>query len=150
MRETNDRIKDYTEWLHQLRKVTKEYDIPMIFDEVYTGFRMRPRGAQEFYNIQADMVVYGKTLGGGMPVGVVCGKKSLMHRFDPKHPLRVNYVIGTFAAAPITLGAMAEFLKWQARPQTISLYADADKKVCKLLYMLLISISVCVCVCLLF
>ena len=48
-----------------------------------------------------------------MPVGVVCGKKELMHRFDPVHPLRVNYVIGTFAAAPITLGAMAEFLKWQ-------------------------------------
>ena len=43
---------------------------------------MARHGAQEYYDIQADMVVYGKTLGGGMPVGVVCGKKELMHRFD--------------------------------------------------------------------
>jgi glutamate-1-semialdehyde 2,1-aminomutase len=131
MRETNERIKDYTDWLHEIRKVCTEYNIPLIFDEVYTGFRMRPGGAQEFYNIQADMVVYGKTLGGGMPVGVVCGKKSLMHRFDEKHPLRVNYVIGTFAAAPITLGAMAEFLKWQSKPETVALYSEAEKKVDK-------------------
>jgi glutamate-1-semialdehyde 2,1-aminomutase len=58
-----------------------------------------------------------------MPVGVVCGKASLMHRFDKVHPLRVNYVIGTFAAAPITLGAMAEFLAWHAKPETHALYA---------------------------
>jgi len=43
---------------------------------------MAPGGAQEFYNVTADYVVYGKTLGGGLPVGVVCGKKHLMHRFD--------------------------------------------------------------------
>jgi glutamate-1-semialdehyde 2,1-aminomutase len=61
---------------------------------VYTGFRMAPGGAQEYYGVNADMVVYGKTLGGGMPVGVVCGKKELMRRFDPEHPLRVSYVIG--------------------------------------------------------
>ena len=86
-----------------LREETIKLNIPLIFDEVYTGFRMAQGGAQEFYGIQADIVVYGKTLGGGMPVGVVCGKKELMHRFDKTHPLRVNYVIGTFSAAPITL-----------------------------------------------
>jgi glutamate-1-semialdehyde 2,1-aminomutase len=125
MRKTNDRIKDYTAWLQVLREETTKLDIPLIFDEVYTGFRMAQGGAQEFYGIQADIVVYGKTLGGGMPVGVVCGKKELMHRFDKQHPLRVNYVIGTFSAAPITLGAMAEFLDWQAKPETAVLYKSA-------------------------
>jgi len=62
------------------------------------------------------MVAYGKTLGGGMPVGVVCGKKQLMQRFDPEHPLRVSYVIGTFAAAPSTLGPMAAFLEFVTSP----------------------------------
>jgi len=123
VRTTIDKIKDYQVWLHELRAVTAELGIALIFDEVYTGFRMAPGGAQEFYGVQADMVVYGKTLGGGMPVGVVCGKEELMHRFDKVHPLRVNYVIGTFAAAPITLGAMAEFLAWHANPATTALYA---------------------------
>ena len=109
VRATNERISDYTVWLKKIRKLTEELDIPLIFDEVYTGFRMAPGGAQEFYGIQADMVVYGKTLGGGLPVGVVCGKKELMHRFDKNHPLRVNYVIGTFSAAPIVLS-----LQWQS------------------------------------
>lgn len=126
MRETNDRIAAYNEWLHTLRQACIDYNIPLIFDEVYTGFRMAPGGAQEYYKVQADMVVYGKTLGGGMPVGVVCGKKELMHRFDSTRPLRVNYVIGTFSAAPITLGAMAEFLDWQAKPETHALYASAQ------------------------
>ena len=88
MRKTNDRIADYTNWLHELRATTEAFDIPLIFDEVYTGFRMAPGGAQEFYNVSADYVVYGKTLGGGLPVGVVCGKKHLMHRFDKVLGLR--------------------------------------------------------------
>jgi len=129
MRKTIDRIGDYTDWLHELRATTAAYDIPLLFDEVYTGFRMAPGGAQEFYNVSADYVVYGKTLGGGLPVGVVCGKKHLMHRFDKAYPLRVNYVIGTFAAAPLTLGAMAEFLDWQALPATKQLYRDAGDRV---------------------
>lgn len=128
MRQTNERIKDYADWLKELREVTAALDIPLIFDEVYTGFRMKPKGAQDFYGVQADMVVYGKTLGGGMPVGVVCGKKALMHRFDSTHPLRVNYVIGTFSAAPITLGAMAEFLAWQAKDSTVALYKSAQER----------------------
>jgi glutamate-1-semialdehyde 2,1-aminomutase len=52
MRATNDRVSDYTKWLQLLREVTTEYDIPLVFDEVYTGFRMAPGGAQEFYNVK--------------------------------------------------------------------------------------------------
>ncbi len=58
------------------------------------------------------MVVYGKTVAGGMPIGVVCGRKALMNRFDPERPLRVAYVIGTFSAHPVVMGAMNEFLRW--------------------------------------
>ena len=66
--------------------------MPLLFDEVYTGFRMAPGGAQEYYGVDADVVVYGKTLGGGLANGVVCGPARLMQRFDPTRPLRVAYV----------------------------------------------------------
>ena len=91
---STDTMDSYAIWLKTLRKLCTDCDVPLMFDEVYTGFRMAPGGAQEYYGVNADMVVYGKTLGGGMPVGVVCGKKELMRRFDPEHPLRVSYVIG--------------------------------------------------------
>jgi glutamate-1-semialdehyde 2,1-aminomutase len=69
-------------------------------------------------------VTWRQTLGGGMPVGVVCGPKRLMARFDPNRPLRVAYVIGTFSAHPLTLAAMAEFLLWVEKPETKALYAS--------------------------
>ena len=105
-------LDNYAVWLKQLRQTCTEANVPLMFDEVYTGFRMAPGGGQEYYGVNADMVVYGKTLGGGLPVGVVCGKKELMRRFDPERPLRVSYVIGTFAAHPLTMGSMNAFLKW--------------------------------------
>ena len=116
---TNTGLNDtYRLWLHKLRNMCTNKNIPLIFDEVYSGFRMGIKGGQEFYDINADMVVYGKTLGGGLPIGVVCGKKELMRRFDPKHPLRIAYVVGTFSASPIVLGAMSEFLNWVLEPST--------------------------------
>ena len=75
-------------------------------------------GAQQYYGVNADVVVYGKTLGGGLANGVVCGPSRLMKRFDETRPLRVAYVIGTFSAAPLTLACMAEFLDWVSRPET--------------------------------
>jgi len=84
----------YREWLHKLRKTCTDAGVLLIFDEVYTGFRVAPRGAQQAYGVQADLVVYGKTLGGGLPVGVLCGGKEAMTRSDPKKAARVAYVIG--------------------------------------------------------
>jgi len=112
MRQAEESVRQYTAWLKTLRETCTAAGIPLVFDEVYTGFRMGPAGAQAFYGVQADMVVYGKTLGGGMPVGVVCGRRELMRRFDATRPLRVAYVIGTFSAAPLTLGCMGAFLRW--------------------------------------
>ena len=75
---------------------------------------MAPGGAPEAYDVKADLVCYGKTLGGGLPVGVLCGKKENMTRADPKKAARVAYVIGTFAGHPAVMGSMNAFLKWRS------------------------------------
>jgi glutamate-1-semialdehyde 2,1-aminomutase len=106
----------YADWLRRLRTVCREASVPLIFDEVYTGFRLAPGGAQEYFGVTADMVVYGKTVAGGMPIGVVCGTKALMQRFDLERPMRIAYVIGTFSGHPVVMGAMNEFLRWVVEP----------------------------------
>jgi len=121
-RDTAKSRSAYKEWLHRLKTTCTKAGVPLVFDEVYTGFRMAPGGAQEYYDVQADVVVYGKTLGGGIACGVCCGPSHLMRRFDPTRPLRVAYVIGTFSAAPLTLAAMAEFLDWLDDAKKTNLY----------------------------
>ncbi len=74
------------------------------------------------------MVVYGKTVAGGMPIGVVCGKHKLMRRFDPAHPVRIAYVIGTFSAHPVVMGTMNEFLNWVVQPAAAELYQQAEDR----------------------
>ncbi len=101
----------YTEWLHQLREVCAERSIVLIFDEVFVGFRLAYGGAQEYFGISADMVTYGKTLGGGLPVGVVCGKHALMKRYRDDRPAAVCFARGTFNSHPLVQGAMNEFLR---------------------------------------
>jgi glutamate-1-semialdehyde 2,1-aminomutase len=118
----------YGRWLHALRRVCDEAGVPLIFDEVFTGFRLAPGGAQEYFDVRADMVVYGKTVAGGMPIGVVCGKKALMRRFDPDRPMRIAYVIGTFSAHPVVMGAMNEFLRWVVEPATADLYREMNDR----------------------
>jgi glutamate-1-semialdehyde 2,1-aminomutase len=128
VRKTQGATSQYAQWLHQLRAVCSACGIPLIFDEVYTGFRLAPGGAQEYFGVQADMVVYGKTVAGGMPIGVVCGKKELMRRFDPERPMRIAYVIGTFSAHPVVMGAMHEFLRWVVQPAVAQLYEEANQR----------------------
>jgi glutamate-1-semialdehyde 2,1-aminomutase len=128
IRKTQDAHAPYAEWLRQLREVCTACDIPLIFDEVYSGFRLAPGGAQEYFGVQADLVVYGKTVGGGLPVGVCCGRKDLMRRFDPEHPMRLAYVIGTFSAHPHVMGAMNEFLRWATAPETAQRYDEANER----------------------
>jgi glutamate-1-semialdehyde 2,1-aminomutase len=128
IRKTQDSTYEYAQWLNKLREICSTCKVPLIFDEVYTGFRLGPGGAQKFFNVAADMVVYGKTVAGGMPIGVVCGKAHLMRRFDPEHPMRVAYVIGTFSAHPLVMGAMNEFLKWLVQPATAGLYEEAQHR----------------------
>ena len=81
----------YTEWLKQLREVCTERGIVLIFDEVFVGFRLAAGGAQEYFGVRADMVTYGKSLAGGLPVGVVCGRKDLMRRFRDDRPVDICF-----------------------------------------------------------
>ena len=112
VRRTEQSTSPYGRWLRELRAVCSTAGVPLIFDEVFSGFRLAPGGAQACFGVQADMVCYGKTVAGGMPIGVVCGRHDLMRRYDPVYPLRMAYVVGTFAAHPLAMGAMAEFLHW--------------------------------------
>ena len=115
----------YGLWLAELRRVCTECDVPLLFDEVYSGFRLAPGGAQTYYGVQADMVMYGKTAAAGLPIGVICGSSRLMRRFDPDRPMRIAYVVGTFAAYPAAMGAMNEFLAWVTSPEAAREY-DAN------------------------
>ena len=100
----------YTSWLQRLREVCTERNIVLIFDEVFLGFRLARGGAQEYFGVRADLVTYGKTLGGGLPVGVVCGRRDLMKRFRADRPADICFARGTFNSHPYVMGAMNEFL----------------------------------------
>jgi glutamate-1-semialdehyde 2,1-aminomutase len=118
----------YAEWLRQLREVCTERGIVLILDEVFTGFRLARRGAQEYFRVKADMVVYGKTLGGGLPVGVVCGRHDLMRRWRDDRPADVCFARGTFNSHPYVIGAMNAFLDRFERPETRALYDGLDER----------------------
>jgi glutamate-1-semialdehyde 2,1-aminomutase len=90
----------YTEWLKRLRSVCTERGIVLIFDEVFVGFRLAPGGAQEYFGVKADLVIYGKTLAGGWPVGAICGRADLMKRFRDDRPADICFARGTFNATP--------------------------------------------------
>lgn len=118
----------YTAWLKQLREVCTERGIVLIFDEVFLGFRLAPGGAQEYFGVRADLVTYGKTLAGGYPVGVVCGRADLMKRFRPERPADVCFARGTFNAHPYVMGGMNAFLRGLQTPEIQALYEDQDAK----------------------
>lgn len=162
----------YRRWLAALKGACEQAGVVLIFDEVYTGFRLAPGGAQQYFDVQvrrrcggragggarhslkrlrsgrqrrhltpslsrsahararqADMVVYGKTLGGGLPVGAVCGPHHLMARTDLASPLRVAYVIGTFAAHPVVMSTMGQFLTWVETDEAAALYTSVQARV---------------------
>lgn len=102
------------DFLHNLRDLTTKYEIPLIFDEVITGFRMHPGGAQALFEVQADIATYGKVIGGGMPIGAIVGKRKYMDALDGGHwqygddsipEVGVTYFAGTFVRHPLALAA---------------------------------------------
>ena len=117
---------EYSQWLRQLREVCTARAIPLIFDEVFVGFRIAHRGAQEYFGVSADFVTYGKTVGGGLPVGVLCGRHELMKRFRDDRPSSICFARGTFNSHPYVMGAMNEFLGRVAAPEIQASYAALD------------------------
>jgi glutamate-1-semialdehyde 2,1-aminomutase len=118
----------YTGWLRQLRQVCTERGIVLILDEIFIGFRLAPGGAQEYFGVRADMVTYGKSLGGGLPVGVVCGRRELMKRFREDRPADICFARGTFNSHPYVMGAMNVFLERLARPDVRAMYDGVDER----------------------
>jgi acyl transferase domain-containing protein len=102
------------EFLHKLRAMTQEAGVALIFDEVITGFRSHPKGAQGLFGIKADLATYGKVIGGGMPIGVMAGIERFMDSLDGGHwqfgddsipTIGVTYFAGTFVRHPLALAA---------------------------------------------
>jgi glutamate-1-semialdehyde 2,1-aminomutase len=118
----------YTAWLQELRSVCSERGIVLIFDEVFLGFRLAAGGAQAYFGVQADLVTYGKTLGGGLPVGVVCGRKSLMNRYREERPADICFARGTFNAHPYVMAAMSVFLQRLQSPEIRARYEGLDER----------------------
>ncbi len=117
----------YAKWLQELRAVCTERGIVLIFDEVFVGFRLAPRGAQEYFGVRADMVTYGKTLGGGLPVGALCGRQDLMKRFREDRPADICFARGTFNSHPYVMGAMCEFLERLDSEEIRARYQGGDE-----------------------
>jgi glutamate-1-semialdehyde 2,1-aminomutase len=101
------------EFLKGLRELCDEKGILLIFDEVITGFRLAPGGAQQYFGVKSDITVFGKILGGGFPIGAFCGRREIMEKLDTTVYERPNYAFhgGTFTANPITMTAGLTTLK---------------------------------------
>jgi len=95
-------------FLEALRSLCTENKALLIFDEVMTGFRLAAGGAQELYNISADIVCFGKVIGGGLPVGAFAAKAAIMDHLAPLGPV---YQAGTLSGNPLAMAAGLEMLK---------------------------------------
>jgi glutamate-1-semialdehyde aminotransferase len=109
------------EFLKELRKITSESGTALIFDEVITGFRVHPGGTQAMFGIRADLGTYGKVIAGGMPIGVIAGKKEFMNALDggtwqfgddSTPEAGVTYFAGTFVRHPLALAAAKASLEY--------------------------------------
>jgi glutamate-1-semialdehyde 2,1-aminomutase len=116
----------YSRWLEKLRAVCSERGIVLIFDEVFVGFRLGLGGAQEYFGVRADLVTYGKTVAGGLPVGVLCGRAKFMRRFRDDRPADICFARGTFNSHPYVMGAMYEFLQRLDSEAVRAMYLNLD------------------------
>jgi len=108
-----------------LRALCDEHDILLIFDEVMTGFRLAKGGAQETLGIKADLVCFGKVIGGGLPVGAFAGSEHIMSHLAPEGPV---YQAGTLSGNPLAMTAGYETLKYlNTHPEIYKSLADKTK-----------------------
>ena len=110
-------------FLEGLRKLCNEHEAVLIFDEVMTGFRLARGGAQERFDVWADLVTFGKIIGGGLPVGAFGGKKEIMDVIAPVGPV---YQAGTLSGNPLAMSAgLAQLSTLENHPE---LYVDLEEK----------------------
>ena len=113
-------------YLQGLRSLCDKHSIVLIFDEVMTGFRLAPGGAQELYNVKPDMTTMGKIIGGGLPVGAYGGKREIMDFVSPLGPI---YQAGTLSGNPLAMAAGLAMLKYlRANPTVYTQINQAGAK----------------------
>ncbi len=111
-------------FLESLRKQTREKGALLIFDEVITGFRMAPGGAQEYYRVTPDITTLGKILGGGLPLAALGGKREVMEKLVPTGPV---YQAGTFSGNPLSVAAGVAMLN-SIKARQPRLYTRLEEK----------------------
>ena len=110
-------------FLEGLRALCDAHGALLIFDEVITGFRLALGGAQEYFGVRADLVTFGKIIGGGMPVGAYAGSRALMERVAPCGPV---YQAGTLSGNPVAMAAGLAQLRWLKEHPAV--YGDIASK----------------------
>jgi glutamate-1-semialdehyde 2,1-aminomutase len=114
-------------FLQGLRSLTRQHHSLLIFDEVMTGFRVHPGGAQSLYQIEPDLTTLGKVIGGGLPVGAYGGRREIMEQIAPAGPV---YQAGTLSGNPLAMTAGLATLEVLENPEVWpQLEASADKLV---------------------
>ncbi len=123
-------------FLHRLRELADAHGFALIFDEIITGFRLARGGAQEYFGVSADIAVYGKVAGGGMPIGIVAGVPRFMNAIDggawrygddsaPQQP--TTFFAGTFSGHPLTMAATVAALE-HVRAHAAELYPTLNRR----------------------
>jgi len=124
------------EFLQELRQLTAEFGIALIFDEMLTGFRIHPNGAQGWFGIQADIATYGKIVGGGMPIGIIAGKATYLDRIDggmwnygdtSSPQVETTFFAGTYCKHPLAMAAALAVLK-HLKKEGASLYENLNDR----------------------
>jgi glutamate-1-semialdehyde 2,1-aminomutase len=114
-------------FLEGLRRLTEAHGALLVFDEVMTGFRVAPGGAQELYGIDPDLATLGKVIGGGLPVGAYAGKREIMQAVAPVGPM---YQAGTLSGNPLAMTAGIETLKVLREPGVFDELAARTERLC--------------------
>jgi glutamate-1-semialdehyde 2,1-aminomutase len=115
------------EFLKKLRSVTQDNNILLCFDEMITGFRVALGGCIEFYGVIPDMVTYGKTIGGGLPIGLVAGSSKVMDAINRNQTKMPVFLGGTFSANPLTMSTTKSLLKYLIKNRD-KIYTDLNTK----------------------
>ncbi len=95
-------------FLYEIRKITRDHDVPLIFDEVITGYRMSTGGAQQYFSIKPDITTLGKALGNGFVIAAIGGKAEIMDKLSPQGKV---YQASTYAGNPVSVAAAIESVK---------------------------------------
>jgi glutamate-1-semialdehyde 2,1-aminomutase len=118
----------YIAWLRRLAATCRANGIVLIFDEVFMGFRLAPGSVARAWGIDPDMIVWGKTLGGGLPIGVLTGRAALMKRWRDDRPVDICFARGTFNAHPYVMAATDAFLRRLDTPEVAALYKGMTER----------------------